>query len=138
MNTQSKTTTNVPDESFDYDVFLSYRRVDGRALANWLRGRLQSYRLPPKRLWTSTGLQLGQFAGSKGALSQEALGGDFGGAGLAFSPDSAKIAIAQSGGTVALYRIQTLGEFIQTGCAWLKPYLDSHPEVPNPCRQSKR
>lgn len=33
-------------ESFTYDVFISYRRGDGRYFANWLRGKLIRYRLP--------------------------------------------------------------------------------------------
>jgi len=49
MSTVSSTRLEgAVDASFDHDAFISYRRGDGRAMANWLRRRLQSYRLPPK------------------------------------------------------------------------------------------
>lgn len=31
---------------FDFDAFISYRRIDGTAAARWLRARLERYRLP--------------------------------------------------------------------------------------------
>ena len=37
--------TKVPSR-FDYDAFISYRRIDGADVALWLRSAMQSYRLP--------------------------------------------------------------------------------------------
>jgi len=34
------------DEEWDYDAFISYRRVDGEPFAVWLRAELEAYRLP--------------------------------------------------------------------------------------------
>jgi tetratricopeptide (TPR) repeat protein len=34
------------DEVWNYDAFISYRRVDGEPFAAWLRAELESYRLP--------------------------------------------------------------------------------------------
>lgn len=33
--------------AFDFDAFISYRRLDGTAAARWLRSHLEGYRLPP-------------------------------------------------------------------------------------------
>jgi hypothetical protein len=35
-----------PPSTFDYDVFISYRRLEGSGVARWLRDHLESYRLP--------------------------------------------------------------------------------------------
>jgi len=44
--------TNALDQprfnQWDYDIFISYRRLDGTPFAQWLRRCLQTYRLPPK------------------------------------------------------------------------------------------
>lgn len=45
----SKSTENKPTEKdvrFKYDLFICYRRTDGKAFANWLRQKLLSYRIP--------------------------------------------------------------------------------------------
>ncbi len=34
------------DEAWDYDAFISYRRVDGESFAAWLRAKLEAHRLP--------------------------------------------------------------------------------------------
>jgi WD40 repeat protein len=36
------------EQDYLYDAFISYRRSDGAKIANWLRRRLQDYKLPPK------------------------------------------------------------------------------------------
>jgi hypothetical protein len=77
------------------------------------------------RLWRPTGEQFAQFAGHYGALATEVLGADFGAAGLAFSPDSWQIAIAEADGRVRPWRIQPLDELLEQACRWLRAYLDS-------------
>jgi len=44
-STENKPLEKVP--RFKYDVFICYRRKDGKAFANWLRQNLISYHLPP-------------------------------------------------------------------------------------------
>ena len=37
-------------QKYDYDAFVSYRRRDATRLAQWIRNKLQSFRLPPEIL----------------------------------------------------------------------------------------
>jgi WD40 repeat protein len=85
------------------------------------------------RLWLQNGDQVDQWPGHVGYLELEVIGGGFGTAGMSFSPDSRRIAIADSGGSVRIYRIQNLDELLQSACAWLGPYLTSHPDAPRVC-----
>src|SRR5262249_51404552 len=85
------------------------------------------------RLWRRNGEQLSQWPGFTGFLAQEVLGGSFGTAGLAFNGQGDGIAIADSSGAVRIYRIQTLEEMLDSSCAWLVPYVASHPDAPQVC-----
>ena len=43
-------TAEPAEPKHDYDAFVSYRRGDATRLAQWIRNRLQHFRLPPKIL----------------------------------------------------------------------------------------
>jgi WD40 repeat protein len=85
------------------------------------------------RLWVRSGEQVSQWSGRAGFLAGELLGGGFGTGGISFSPDSRSIAIAELGGAVRIYRIQTLNDLLDDACVWLRPYLSSHAAVPKVC-----
>jgi WD40 repeat protein len=85
------------------------------------------------RLWVRDGEQVSQWPGQTGFLATEISGGSFGAVGLSFSPDSRKIAIADSSHAVRIYRIQSLDELLASACAWLAPYIADHPDAARVC-----
>jgi WD40 repeat protein len=46
VGTAAQITPGLAQPTYDYDAFISYRRADGADLAQWLRRKLQDYRLP--------------------------------------------------------------------------------------------
>ena len=71
------------------------------------------------RVWLTSGQQVAQFRGMYGSLSGEALGGDFGTPKVGFSPDGHWIAIPQEGGTIRVYRLESLEELLDQAAEWL-------------------
>ncbi|HEY6969913.1 MAG TPA: TIR domain-containing protein [Candidatus Angelobacter sp.] len=45
-NAPAQASDQPQSSRWDYDVFISYRRIDGQPFANWLRWILQTYKLP--------------------------------------------------------------------------------------------
>ncbi|HXU81739.1 MAG TPA: hypothetical protein VN914_10110, partial [Polyangia bacterium] len=44
--TETRASGGEAPRSFEYDAFISYRRLDGTLTARWLRHRLQAFKLP--------------------------------------------------------------------------------------------